>query len=207
METFLDTWGVKVGHDLVVDASGAGRAYGAGPAMPLVMDYNPQHPITRDFRLMTFFPLARSLASKESPGDAAAVPLAQTGPQSFAESYTGSARRANFDPARDRRGPISLAVAVSRAASSGKEARLVAIGSSNFINNAFFDKAGNGDFFLNAVNWLADDESLIAIRPRPRHDHRVQLTEQQARGVFWLTVIGMPAVALALGIAVYWRRR
>ena len=102
---------------------------------------------------------------------------------------------------------VTLAVAVSRAAANGKEARLAAIGSSNFISNSFFDKAGNGDLFLNTVNWLAEDEPLIAIRPKPRLDHRVQLTEQQARGVFWLTVVGMPAAALALGLFVYWRRR
>jgi ABC-type uncharacterized transport system involved in gliding motility auxiliary subunit len=207
LESFLHRWGVKVGRDLVVDASGAGRTYGAGPAMPLVKDYNPQHPITRDFRLMTFFPLARSLTPEENPGDADAVPLAQTGPQSFAEPYTGGGRRPRFDPARDKRGPISLAVAVSRAAANGKEARLVAIGSSNFVSNAFFDRAGNGDLFLNAVNWLAEEEALIAIRPRPRQDHRVQLTEQQARGIFWLTVVGMPAAALAAGAFVFWRRR
>ena len=207
METLLDKWGLRAGHDLVVDASGAGRAFGAGPVMPLVKDYNPEHPITRDFRLMTFFPLARSITPKELPGDAAAVALAFTGPTSFAEPYTGGGRRGRFDPVTDKRGPIALCAAVTRAATNGKEARLVAFGSSNFVSNSFFDKAGNGDLFLNVVTWLAEEDSLIAIRPRPRQDHRVQLTEQQARGIFWLTVLGMPLAVLGIGVAVYWRRR
>lgn len=207
LDAFLGRWGVRVGRDLVVDASGAGRAYGAGPAMPLVKDYSPQHPITRDFRLMTFFPLARSVSPKEGPEGAAAMPIAQTGPQSFAEPYAGTNKRGRFDPAHDKRGPISLALAVSRPAGIGKEARLVVAGSSNFVSNSFFDKAGNGDLFLNAVNWLAEEEALIAIRPRPRQDHRVQLTEQQAREIFWLTVVGLPVAPLIAGIFVYWRRR
>jgi ABC-type uncharacterized transport system involved in gliding motility auxiliary subunit len=207
MEKFLGRWGLRVGRDFVVDASGGGRMYGAGPAIPLVKDYDGQHPITRNFRLNTLFPLARSLAPKENPGDAAVWPLAQTGPESFAEPYTGGPRHGRFDPAHDRKGPILLAEAVTRAAKEGREARLVVIGSSNFITNSFFDKAGNGDFFLNCINWLAQEEDLIAIRPRPQEDRRVELTEQQGRGIFWLSVLGMPIAALVLGLVAYWRRR
>jgi ABC-type uncharacterized transport system involved in gliding motility auxiliary subunit len=206
LEKLLDRWGVRVGRDLVIDASGAGRLLGAGPAIPLVKDYDGAHPITRSFRLTTFFPLARSLRPKETPGDAAVWPLAQTSPDSFAEPADGP-RRTRFDPARDRKGPLLLAVAVTRAAHGGKEARLVVVGDSDFISNAFFDKVGNGDFFLACVNWLAEEEELIAIRPRPRQDRRVQLTEQQGRGIFWLVVAAMPLAALGLGLVVHWRRR
>lgn len=207
MESFLDDWGISVGHDLVVDTSGAGQAYGAGPAMPLVKDYNAGHPITRDFRLLTFFPLARSVTPKATPGDADVMPIAQTSPESFAEPYSGGERHARFQAGHDRRGPIVLACAVARQTTSGKEARLVAIGSSNFVSNAFFDKAGNGDLFLNCVNWLASEDQLIAIRPRPRQDHRVELTDAAMRGIFWLVVVAMPAAALAAGCVVAWRRR
>src|SRR5205807_1142245 len=80
-----------------------------------------------------------------APGDADVQALAQTGPDSFAEPFTGSRRRAQFDPKLDKRGPIVLAAAATRETTAGKQARVVAIGSSNFISNAFFDKAGNGD--------------------------------------------------------------
>jgi ABC-type uncharacterized transport system involved in gliding motility auxiliary subunit len=207
LNRFLDRWGMRVGNDLVVDVSGAGRIYGAGAAMPLVKDYHPQHPITHNFRQMTFFPLARSLAVKETPGDALVAPLAQTGPESFAEPYTGGSRHARFDPTHDRRGPIVLAVAATREATNGRQARLVVIGSSNFVTNSFFDKAGNGDFCLNSLHWLAEEEELIALRPRSRQDHRIQLTDQQARGIFWLVVVAMPLAAAGVGGVVLWRRR
>src|SRR5262249_23362666 len=207
LDKFLDRWGVQVGHDLVIDTSGAGRFYGAGPAVPLVKDYDGRHPITRNFRLATFFPLARSLRPKESSGDAEVWPLAQTSPNSFVEPYSGSHPHVRFDPAHDRKGPDLLAVAVTRPAKNGKEARLVVVGDSDFISNAVFDQAGNGDFFLAWVNWLAEEEELIAIRPRPRQDRRVQLTDQQARGIFWLVVVALPLAALTAGIVVHWRRR
>jgi len=207
LESFLDRWGVRVGGDIVMDTSGAGRLYGAGPAMPLIKDYDGQQPITRNFRLMTFWPLTRSAAPKENSGDAVPWPLAQTSPDSFAEPYSGGERHLRFDAARDRKGPIVVATAVTRAAKEGREARLVVLGSSNLVTNHFFTREGNGDFFLNCVNWLAEQEGMIAIRPRSPQDRRIQMTEAQARGLFWLVVVVMPLAALAAGVVVHLRRR
>src|SRR5207248_72840 len=199
---------VNVGKDVVIDTSGAGRLYGYGPAVPLVKDYDGRLPIGRDFRLMTFWPLVRSAAPKENPGDAVPLPLAQTSPDSFAEPYAGGARRLRFNPSTDRKGPIVVATAVTRAAKDGREARLVVFGSSNVAtNNSLSSRLGNGDFFLNCVNWLAEEETMIALRPRSPQDRRIQMTEEQARGLFWLVAVAMPLAALAAGVVVYWRRR
>jgi ABC-type uncharacterized transport system involved in gliding motility auxiliary subunit len=207
LEKFLDHWGVRVDDDVIMDLSGAGRALGYGPAVPLVRDYDGQHPITKSFRLTTLFPIARSLTPKDDPGDASVSPLAQTSADSFAEPYAGGPRRLRFDPAHDRKGPLLLAVAVTREAKGGQQARLVVVGDSDFISNANFSQGGNGDFFLRSINWLAEEEELIAIQPHPLQDRRVALTEQQARGIFWLVVIALPLAALGLGISAHWRRR
>ena len=50
-------WGITVGTDIVLDASGMGRAIGAGPEVPLAMSY-PAHPITDGFRVMTAYPVS-----------------------------------------------------------------------------------------------------------------------------------------------------
>lgn len=136
MQKFLGSWGFEVKPDRVVDISGESRA-----ELPLVKDYNRQHPVTHDFRIMTVFPLARSVVPKMQPGDASIQELALTGTESFAEPYTaGSHIRARFDPKTDRRGPIPLVAAATRETMTGKQARIVVAGSSNFVSNAFFDK-------------------------------------------------------------------
>src|SRR5262249_52048581 len=67
LESFLKGWGVQVDNDVVIDYSGAGRLMGAGPAIPLVLQYE-SHKITERFRPMTFFPFARSVQPlKELP--------------------------------------------------------------------------------------------------------------------------------------------
>jgi hypothetical protein len=43
---------------------------------------------------------------------------------------------------------------------------VVAIGDSDFAANSVLGIQGNRDLFLNALNWVAQNENLIAIRPR-----------------------------------------
>ena len=46
------------------------------------------------------------------------------------------------------------------------ETRLVVVGDSDFAANAYLGTGGNRDMFLNIVNWLAQQENMISVRPR-----------------------------------------
>jgi ABC-type uncharacterized transport system involved in gliding motility auxiliary subunit len=121
----------------------------------------------------------------------------------------------------DKAGPISLAAAVSApasgtppAANASKpdeapkpETRITVFGDSDFASNGWLGIAGNRDLFLNAVNWLAQQESLISIRPKDPEDRRVSLTSEQERFIFWLTVLIIPGLILFAGVQTWWRRR
>jgi ABC-type uncharacterized transport system involved in gliding motility auxiliary subunit len=87
-----------------------------------------------------------------------------------------------------------------------KQSRLVLVGDSDFVNNVFFGVLGNSDWFENALAFLADDESMITIRPRPSLGDQVYLSEAQGRMVFLICIILLPAVSLGAGIAVIMRR-
>jgi len=219
---FLTTYGLQVGQDLVLDASGVGRLFGMGPAMPLVSRYEA-HAITDQFDLMTFFPTARSVTPAPSPPpDLTVQPLARTSPNSWGETQLGT-ETAQLDPGTDLQGPVTIAAAVEAGRESARETtvetapadtaadrpitRLVVFGDSDFASNAYFSTSGNGDLFLNALNWLAQEEDLISIRPRDLADRRVTLTPRQSRTVFFISVILMPLAALMVGTAVWFRRR
>jgi ABC-type uncharacterized transport system involved in gliding motility auxiliary subunit len=66
---------------------------------------------------------------------------------------------------------------------------------------------GNSDLFLNTVNWLAEQENLIAIRPKEAADRRLTMTAGQQDLVFWLSVVVIPMAVFATGIYGWWRRR
>jgi ABC-type uncharacterized transport system involved in gliding motility auxiliary subunit len=206
LDGILQAWNVAVGKDTVLDVSGFGRLMGTGPGVPLVVSYGT-HPITKTFsRTMTIFPLARSVKSGEkSQADEQETELLKTSPESWAETELKGGK-AKFDEGKDTKGPISLGVAASKKAGE-KEARLVVIGDSDFASNRYFGAQGNGDLFYNAVNWLAQDEELISIRPKSPANRRVNLTQSQQNMFFWFSIVLLPGLVVAAGAIIWWKRR
>ncbi len=83
----------------------------------------------------------------------------------------------------------------------------MALGDSDFATNQNFGFAGNRDFFMNALNWLSQQENLIAIRPRQPEDRRLSLTPDQQNRIAILTIFLIPGIVFASGIYAWWRRR
>jgi ABC-type uncharacterized transport system involved in gliding motility auxiliary subunit len=83
----------------------------------------------------------------------------------------------------------------------------VAFGDSDFASNAALGVQGNRDLFLNATNWLAQQENLISIRAKDPEDRRITLTADQERRIFYLTVLIVPGLILLAGVQTWWRRR
>ena len=64
-----------------------------------------------------------------------------------------------------------------------------------------------GDFFLASVQWLAEEESLIELRPRARTSRPVVVARQQGRALMVVLAGLLPLSILAAGAVVWWRRR
>jgi ABC-type uncharacterized transport system involved in gliding motility auxiliary subunit len=205
LEPIFERWNISVGKNLIIDASGMGRLLGAGPAIPLVVDYGSS-PITKDLeRTMSFFPLARTVSiADKSKSDPQTVELLKTSSRSFTTPKLE--REVRYDPKTDMMGPLSLAVAASKKASE-KGARLVVFGDSDFASNEAVGQASNGDLFLNSVDWLAQDENLISIRPKKVTNRSVNLTAGGAIALRWLDLFGLPGVVIIVGIIIWWKRR
>jgi ABC-type uncharacterized transport system involved in gliding motility auxiliary subunit len=106
--------------------------------------------------------------------------------------------------AKDAKGPLTLAAAASN---SQTGARLVVFGNSTFAINAVTSQPGNVDLFLNSVNWLAEQESQITIRPKPFQTRQLVLNNLQVIQIFGMSVVLMPLAVLVVGAMVWWRRR
>ncbi|MEK7682004.1 MAG: hypothetical protein AAB369_04170, partial [Chloroflexota bacterium] len=117
----------------------------------------------------------------------------------------------------DLLGPLVLAVAVEGSAPLGSPApapsgqqtrtRIIAIGDSDFATNQYFYSLGNSDLFLNSINWLAEDETLISIRPKPAGIRLIVLTQLEFRYILWSSIALLPLVLVGVGGIVWWRRR
>lgn len=226
----LRDWGIEVGNNVVVDTSGMGQLIGTDVSVPVAARYE-SHPITERFNLLSAYPLARSVSAVSGGVDGKfAQNLVMTSPRSWAESdvkrlLTAGEVEMNAD-AGDTAGPVSLAAAVSAAATdapkpaeenneensnndppSPPQTRVAVFGDSDFVTNGWLEIQGNKDLFLNTVSWLAQQENLIAIRPRDPEDRRITLTADQQTRIFWLTIFIIPGLILAMGVHVWWRRR
>jgi len=182
---------------------------------PIAETYSPLHPITREFKERTIFPLVRSVESADSPKDGLeSTSLVKTSPTSWAEKDLDGVfkkGKASLGP-EDKKGPVSIAVAVTAnlkklGLDRDGDAKIVVVGSAGFANNRFINIFFNRDFFLNVINWLVGQEEMISIRPRSVRSSRVQLTEREGTTVFYLSFLILPEILLIIGLAVWWRRR
>lgn len=224
---FAREWGIDIGTNVVVDVSGVGRAFNAGPEVPIALSY-PGHPINDRFDQMTAYSVARSVRPVEGGANGrTAQPFVETGPNSWAESdvralmATGQVQR--NPEGGDIAGPVALGSAVSAAAEAPAappagatppaddapkpEARLAVIGDSDFAASWLVGFQGNRDFFLNVANWLALQENLIAIRPKAADDRRITVTADQQTRIKWLSLFVIPGLLFAAGLRSWWRRR
>jgi ABC-type uncharacterized transport system involved in gliding motility auxiliary subunit len=216
-------WGMDLGNDIVVDASGMGQLVGTGPEVPLAASY-PSHPINQRLKLITGFPLARSVTPVAGGVNGhTAQGFVQTSDRSWAESDIKSlltTGKVQMNVATgDKPGPVTVAAAVSAAGASTTpakpgetdapkpETRVVVFGDSDFATTAALGLPGNRDLFMNTIGWLSQQENLISIRPKEPDDRRVTMTAVQQNNVTILSLILIPGFVFGAGVYSWWRRR
>ncbi len=232
LKQFLKDYGVDLSDDVVIDK--LSRVFGGDYLMPVVMQYGP-HRITENFDLATFYAEARAvIPAKEPPPDVQVEVLASTSENAWAEKDLEMLKRgeASFDEKEDTPGPISLIVLaeIERNQTKPAEARdvqgkdgqepaaddnetkpnpglLIVAGDSDFASNTYFGLSGNGDLFLNMVNFLAEEKDLITIKPRGKSEQPMLMTQTQAWVAFFVVLVVVPLLVLCSGLAVYRVRR
>lgn len=199
---FARYYGVALGRDVIVDKMS--RMVGGDFLVPLVSQYVANHPITDGFEIATFFPVARSVnPSTEGAGDLEVLPLAFSGSGSWAESGLESLEKgeAAFDADRDLSGPIPIAVSVEKADRGDGQpgGRMVVVGDSDFLTNAYIDLSGNRDLALNMIQWLARDDRFISVRPRQPVFEPLLLSPEQRFVLLAVLLGGFPLFFLITG--------
>jgi ABC-type uncharacterized transport system involved in gliding motility auxiliary subunit len=206
LSAVLQSWGVTLDKDLILDLNPIGQLAGLGPQVALVTAYNT-HAIVNEMKgSATGFPLSRSLDIK-SGGKTTVEKLFSSSDTSLATSKLDSPNIDPNDP-KNKKGPLTIAAAGSY--NTGKEnsqGRFVVIGSAAWAANYFINFNGNRDLALNAMNWLSSDEDLISIRPKDREDRRITMTRGQLNVVRITSQFVLPLIVIFAGVSVWWRRR
>ena len=202
----LASWGVTVDKDLLLDENPVSQLVGLDATVPLVTTYE-SHPIVNELSgTATGFPISRSLDTKN--GDKTSVTkLFSTSANSFSTTNLSSPE-IRIDPNKDKKGPFTLAAAVTyNTGKPNSQGRVIVVGSSRWASNSFLRFNGNRNLMLNMMNWLSSDEDLISIRPKEQEDRRISLTRAQFFTLRSVSQFLLPLIVVVSGVMVWWRRR
>lgn len=218
LKDFLREYGLVICSDVVVDKMS--RVMGGDFLLPMIVSYG-NHEITKNFRLLSFFSLARSVEvdKKVKKKGLTLTNLALTSPESWSEMDRDALKqgKARLDP-EDRQGPISLAVIVELNPKEAKgeeskeedkitgDGKMVVFGDADFASNKFVSLAGNNELITNTMNYLVGRKDLITIPEKERPTDHLMLTRNQGLLLLWVPVVLIPLLVIVLGIVV-WRKR
>ena len=170
----------------------------------------------------SYFPRARSVeavdagaAAPEASSDKPKVTALVKTPEGYwgETDFAALARQvAKFDEATDKKGPLTLAVAVERGGNvSGVEVgatRMVVVGTSNFLINRYALEAANADIFINAVNWMMQrQEAALGISAKTPEEFRFTIAGNRFIYLGLSLLVGIPGIVTVAGLFVWLRRR
>jgi len=194
------------------------RVFGYDYDVPVVSQY-ANHPITKGFNIATVFPVARSvkLLEKETI-DITVEYLAWTGKTTWGETDLKGYRKGKAAGGpEDVQGPVPVVAIATKiitlpdTSGIGRgeeiESKLVIFGDSDLVCNSTLRVSGNADFFMNVINYLAEEEDLISIRPKQSLGDRVFLTASQGRLIFLLCVVLLPLAVISIGTTIHMQKR
>ena len=194
-------WGITLNKDIIIDLN-------SQQLLNAVSASAGEHPITTNLsaNYLVIMPQARSISLATPPDGVTQSPLLLTSQNSWGEMNFTNAQgsQLSFDP-EDIPGPLIMAVAGENATTKG---RVVVFGNSFFATNDAFDAYGNGNIFVNAVDWAAEQENLINITPNtPKTRTFNPPTQIQLLIILLGSVLLIPGLVVFAGISSWISRR
>lgn len=200
----INDWGITLNKDVIIDGSNPNSPYAA-----VSLRYN-DHPITRELseNLLVIMPQARSLTISGEKENITQTGLISTAENSWSRPIANISDNPdpNFNSETDTPGPLYMAVAGENSATKG---RVVVVGNSLFAIDGNFDVYGNGNFFVNSVDWAAEQEDLLNLTTRPRTTRIFTPPVQtwQFLLLVLIMVIVIPGAVVFFGISTWISRR
>ncbi|MGB1109973.1 MAG: GldG family protein [Gammaproteobacteria bacterium] len=199
--------GVEMLPGVVVDSNT--QLFGIkDPTFALVTHYPDEIEISKGLEAVSVFPRGAALELKQS--EWIAVPLLQTRDSAWTEigPLRGSV---GFDPGDgEQRGPLTLGAALIRpkptasaeAAKQAGQQRVLVIGDADFLSNAYLGNGANLDLGLRMLNWLSEDDDLIAIPSKTAPDVQLNLSEFAQAGIGFGFLVVLPLGLLMAGFLI-----
>ena len=203
VDYLTSTWGITLVNDLVIDPSSSQiivaveNAYGTHPITDKLQSQN----------MVSFFPTACSLTLNSNVQNVQTTALVTTINTSWGETdFTAlQNNKVAFDSSIDFAGPLTVAAAAENSTTKG---RVVVVGDSTFASDIYFDQYGNGDLFINAVDWAAGQGNMINLTSSQPISRQMRLPSSfTVLLLAFVFVILIPGLIIAGGVGTWLARR
>jgi ABC-type uncharacterized transport system involved in gliding motility auxiliary subunit len=201
LQPLAEKLGLVLTPGTVIDPALAPR--NGPPVFALATNY-ARHPVVGTLQFNTLFPHARQIGADDSAGWRV-TPLIEVAPRGWVETGRLDAK-STFDKSRDFPGPVNIATAFERTVGD-REQRVIVVGTGHFLSNSFLGNGGNLALGVSMLNWLAGDDALVTIDPRPAADTRLELDPMHLYLIALVVLLLLPLLFAITGTVVWWRRR
>ncbi|MGM0608421.1 MAG: GldG family protein [Candidatus Muiribacteriota bacterium] len=213
-EDFISRFNIKAHNKVIIDLNPLGQYIGTNYIMPIVTNYHV-HPVIEGFDLALVMKRALPLEVKSDEEETYnAEIIALTGEDSWGESNLESlkaSQKVSYEEENDLEGPLGVVAVAEKEIkndmifddSSEEEnasiySRVMVIGDSDFITNEIINMQGNGQFFLNCINYMTGFEDFIALRPREVVKELFQPTEREVTRLYYLYYLIIPLIPVLI---------
>ncbi|MHB1143028.1 MAG: GldG family protein [Sulfuricaulis sp.] len=217
LEPLAESFGIEFHPGVIVDPASEDIT---GNAAAIVVTKYGSHPVVRGFGDNTVFPQAAGISLNTPEGWQGSV-LMDTRPASWSE--TGALDGPIlFDKGRDIRGPLNLAVALTRTSDkfavgeaakprdgddNRREQRVVVIGDGDFLANSFIPNGGNLELGMSIVNWLSQDDAFVNIPVKTARDRSLDMSRGGQLAIVAVFLALLPITLVGSGVWIWLRRR
>ncbi len=208
LDSLLQKWQVKLCPEVAVGRTLTGQE--------LVVNRYGDHPVTRNLgQITTMFYMPRCVepapgAGTDKPGVTVLISNLEEG---WGEKNMEQSPP-RYNPGVDRPGPVPIAVAVERGPKGNVDlelpsTKLIVVGDSAFVSNGALRTGvgGNKDFFMNALNWLLERDTIMHISTRRPSRLQPDMTRGQWMKAKIILAGGFPGMVMLAGILVWLSRR
>lgn len=217
LDSFLGKIGIEDIDDMVIDRA---DNYFQEETTPVLKTYT-HHPITSGFLEKQMeeggfvggliVPTATSFKIIDGiPQELSVEPLALSSKESWGET---DSTIVELNPDEDNVGPVNVAVVSTMNFPMNEEegiesitSRCVVVGDADLLTDASLKEGSNFDFVFNSINWLVEEETMIAQRVRIAEDRRIDLEPSQIKAMHIINLFA-PLFIAAIGLFMWLRRR
>lgn len=200
--TVADHMGLAPQEGIVIEGDGSRSLRGYNYYL---LPYIGEHEITSaiaDAGYYILTPMAQGIV-ETGEGSGTATVLLNTSGSAYSKA-AGYEMTTTEKEDGDATGPFNVAMAVEDG-----DTHFVWTTSASILDDSVNQivSGANGDFFMNALNWMCGQEESISIRAKSLTDETLTLTAHDA--TLWSAVLigAVPVALLAIGVVIWFRRK